>query len=185
VNAQQRERVVRDQLWMDDDPAAAIAARWPDIDADEHARLTALAAQIVRDELGEVDPPAPIGDAATRAHELLLATGLFEELGYGQLAARSRMVARDALELQDQLDAERSARRAMQADRDRLRELLISRTGEPRLHPPRAEPDLRDEPQPDERAELEQRLRDADVSFGDGIPLEELRELVELTGADA
>lgn len=68
-----------------------------------------------------------------RAYALLLCTGLFDELGYGQLAARSRMVARDSLELAEQLEAERSARRALQARNERLELLLLSRDPEPPL----------------------------------------------------
>jgi hypothetical protein len=60
--------------------------------------------------------------ARERAEELLAETALFGELGLDQLAAKSRMVARDSLEALDMLDAERSARRAIQERHERLLE---------------------------------------------------------------
>ena len=67
--------------------------------------------------------------AEQRACDLLAETALFDELGLGQLAARARTVARDVLELVGMLAAERSARVAMQAERDRTRDLLMRGTG--------------------------------------------------------
>jgi hypothetical protein len=57
----------------------------------------------------------------------LLDEELFDELGFGQFAALSRMVARDALELLEQVEGERSARLAFQARSRRLEALLLTR----------------------------------------------------------
>jgi hypothetical protein len=47
--------------------------------------------------------------AEQRACELMAETELFDELGLGRLAGSARMVARDVLELAEQLAAARSA----------------------------------------------------------------------------
>ena len=54
---------------------------------------------------------------------LIAETELFDELGLGKLAGQARLVARDVLELVDMLEAERSARGAIQAERDRWQAL--------------------------------------------------------------
>lgn len=59
-------------------------------------------------------------DREQRARELITFVGGIEEAGFGQLARRSRVVARDALELLEELQVERTARQKIQADRDRL-----------------------------------------------------------------
>lgn len=51
---------------------------------------------------------------ADRAALLLLETDLFQEAGLGQLAATARMVARDVLDLSEELAAERHARVTLQ-----------------------------------------------------------------------
>jgi len=66
----------------------------------------------------------PESSAEQRARALLAETNLFDELGIGQFAASSRVVARDVLELTEHLAAERSARRAVQEARDRLQEIV-------------------------------------------------------------
>jgi hypothetical protein len=66
-------------------------------------------------------------EARRRARALLLSTDYFAELGLSKASADSRMVARIALELADQVDIERSARTAMQAARDNALELLTLR----------------------------------------------------------
>jgi hypothetical protein len=63
-------------------------------------------------------------EAVMRARHLLAATSLLRELGLEELAADSRAVARIALDLADELDAERSARRALQAKADRLEAIV-------------------------------------------------------------
>ncbi len=66
---------------------------------------------------------------ADRARELLARTELFDEFGFGQLAAGARMVARDVLDLCDALEGERSARRAVQERAERLEQILLTRGG--------------------------------------------------------
>jgi hypothetical protein len=50
-----------------------------------------------------------------------------EEGGFADYAGRGRALAREHLEALEQLKAERSARLAIQAERDRFRELLLAR----------------------------------------------------------
>jgi hypothetical protein len=66
-------------------------------------------------------------DAVRRARELLTFADGVEEAGLVRFAQKSRVVARDALDLAEQLSAERSARVAMQAARDRCLALLMAR----------------------------------------------------------
>jgi hypothetical protein len=63
-------------------------------------------------------------DAVARANLLLTETELFREFGMGDIAATARTVALDALELVDQLEAERSARRALQARCEQLQAII-------------------------------------------------------------
>jgi hypothetical protein len=64
-------------------------------------------------------------EAQERARELLTATELIEGRGAAaKMAPKARMLARDVLEFANRLEQERSARQAIQADRDRLRQLL-------------------------------------------------------------
>jgi hypothetical protein len=62
--------------------------------------------------------------AADRANLLLLETELFAEFGLRDIASTARMVALDVLELADQLEAERSARRALQARCEALQAIV-------------------------------------------------------------
>jgi hypothetical protein len=64
-----------------------------------------------RSELNGRRDDHPLPGAAQRAHELLARTEWLDE----RVAAASRVVARDLLEALDQLAAERSARRSIQA----------------------------------------------------------------------
>lgn len=57
-------------------------------------------------------------NADQRARNLILETEHFDDLGLGSLAANARMVARDTLELIEELGAERSARQAIQKNHD-------------------------------------------------------------------
>ena len=67
------------------------------------------------------------GTARDRAQELLVFADGFDDAGHLGLATRSRVVARDMLRLIDDLEAERSARQSVQAQRDRAIELLARR----------------------------------------------------------
>jgi hypothetical protein len=59
--------------------------------------------------------------AAERARDLIVFCDGFDEGGlYPRFTRRARVVARDLIDALDQLDAERSARIAIQAQRDRL-----------------------------------------------------------------
>jgi hypothetical protein len=80
------------------------------------------------DDLPQLLPVlAPVmPEAATRAQELLLRTDWMDDQ---RLAAPSRQVARDLLEALDQLAAERAARIAIQADRDRCLRILERQAG--------------------------------------------------------
>ncbi|HEX6762892.1 MAG TPA: hypothetical protein VF094_08840 [Gaiellaceae bacterium] len=53
--------------------------------------------------------------AADRADELILFSDAMEDAGHPELARRSRLAARDVLDLARMLEAERSARRSLQA----------------------------------------------------------------------
>jgi hypothetical protein len=70
-------------------------------------------------------------EAIERARELIVFADGVEEAGLPQYASRARMVAHDALELAEQLDAERSARQALQARLERTERLLLARGLEP------------------------------------------------------
>jgi hypothetical protein len=65
-----------------------------------------------------------VGDPSERARELLAFTDGIAEAGFPELSRLSRVVARDLLEVLEQLDAERSARRAIQEARDRLMAII-------------------------------------------------------------
>ena len=65
-----------------------------------------------------------VGDAAQRANELIAFMNGFEEAGLPQAARLSRVVARDLLEVLDQLYAERSVRRAMQENYERCLSII-------------------------------------------------------------
>jgi len=67
--------------------------------------------------------PNEAAHAERRARDLLVATSLFDELGLGQFACDARAVARDVLELVVSLDAERSARIAIQERAERFEQL--------------------------------------------------------------
>ena len=58
--------------------------------------------------------------ARTAARELIVFADGLEQGGWGDYARRARNVARDALWALDELEAERSARQAVQQARDRL-----------------------------------------------------------------
>jgi hypothetical protein len=70
-----------------------------------------------------------LAEARARAQALLAATEYFAALGREQLSAESRVMARFVLEIADELDAERSARIAIQAARDEAVEILARRAG--------------------------------------------------------
>jgi hypothetical protein len=116
-------------------------------------------------------PPVVSETAADRARSFLVFCDGAEDSGSVAYARRGRDLARELLEALDQLEAERSVREALQARIARLEGLLLARQPMP--------------PADVERAELEQRLRDADVTFAAALPLEQLRELAALTGAAA
>ena len=59
-----------------------------------------------------------VGDPVRRAHDALAAGDVLEEIGLPEFGARLRVLARDVLELAEELAAERSARRALQDGRD-------------------------------------------------------------------
>jgi hypothetical protein len=62
---------------------------------------------------------------------ILFADGVQEGAGgFPELARRARVAARDVLELAEQLDAERSARVAMQKARDEALDVLRRRAGQ-------------------------------------------------------
>lgn len=61
-----------------------------------------------------------VGDPVARAEALIHFADGLEEAGEAVFAARVRLVARDVLELVPMLEAERSARRAVQDRADRL-----------------------------------------------------------------
>ena len=69
-------------------------------------------------------------DARQRAGTFVAFCDGAEEAGLVDYAQRGRMIARDLIEALDQLDSERSARRAMQERAERLEEILVSRGGE-------------------------------------------------------
>jgi hypothetical protein len=68
-----------------------------------------------------------VGDPEQRARELIEFCAGLDEAGLHEVARRSRMVARDVLDLADGLAAERSARVAIQEQRDRLVEFIGKR----------------------------------------------------------
>lgn len=67
------------------------------------------------------------GDAAERARDFITFCDGAEEGDLGAYARRGRVVARDCLDALDMLDAERSARVALQARCERQQELLGKR----------------------------------------------------------
>jgi hypothetical protein len=62
--------------------------------------------------------------AAQDAAELLTYADAYEDAGHTELARRSRVVARELQRVLQELDAERSARRAMQEQRDQARQVI-------------------------------------------------------------
>jgi hypothetical protein len=70
----------------------------------------------------------PLTEARTRAEAILAGTNYFEALGLHELGADVRALARITLELADDVEAERSARVAIQANRDECR-AIIARQG--------------------------------------------------------
>ena len=65
-----------------------------------------------------------LDEARRRANAMLATTHLFDALGITDLGADSRALARLTLELADELEAERSARVALQEARDRCLEII-------------------------------------------------------------
>ena len=65
-----------------------------------------------------------LDDAEQRARELIVFADGVEEAGLRVYSQRARVVADDLLRTAEQLRGERSARLAIQAERDRLRETL-------------------------------------------------------------
>ena len=63
-----------------------------------------------------------------RAHDLILFADGWETIGAVDAARRARAVAHETLHLATALEAEQSARVAMQAERDRLRSILTPGT---------------------------------------------------------
>jgi hypothetical protein len=68
-----------------------------------------------------------VTDARTRAQAFVSFCDGAEESGFRDYARRGRAVADDCLEALDQLDAERSARRALQERVEGLEEILLER----------------------------------------------------------
>jgi hypothetical protein len=62
--------------------------------------------------------------AEERARELIVWCDALTDAGLDETARRARMVARDSVELADTLDAERSARRALQERCERLQAII-------------------------------------------------------------
>lgn len=65
-----------------------------------------------------------IDGARKRAQEFLHFSDGFEDAGHPELARRSRVTARDVIDLAGQLEAERSARVAIQRARDQAVAIL-------------------------------------------------------------
>ena len=74
-------------------------------------------------------PPKRLADAEAAARDLIAFADGVEDAGHPDLARRSRNVARYTLWLLDQLDAEHSARVAMQKARDQGLEILARHAG--------------------------------------------------------
>ncbi len=68
--------------------------------------------------------------AATEARDLLVFAEGFDEAGHTGIARRSRVVARELLWALDALQAERSARVAIQKQRDECLQILANHAGE-------------------------------------------------------
>jgi hypothetical protein len=68
-----------------------------------------------------------VSGAKERARELIVFCDGLDEAGLHELARRSRVVARDLLEALTELEGERSARRAIQEQRDNAVNLLGKR----------------------------------------------------------
>jgi hypothetical protein len=69
--------------------------------------------------------------AVARAHELIAFCDGLEDAGQADTARRSRMVARDLIEIAEQLRAERSACSAAQANYERCLNILGRQADEP------------------------------------------------------
>lgn len=72
--------------------------------------------------------------AGQRARDLILFADGLEEAGMVTYAQRARMVAHDTLDALQELAAERSARRAVQARAERLEQLLLTPNRNPQQH---------------------------------------------------
>jgi hypothetical protein len=79
-----------------------------------------------------------VGDPKRRALDLISFADGFQDAGHPELARRSRIVARDVLELDGLLAAERSVRVALQARIETLEAILLGRETETKIspHPP-------------------------------------------------
>lgn len=73
---------------------------------------------------------APLDVIEARARALIEFADGMEEVGLASAARRSRVVARDALDLAEHLATERAARQTIQAERDRCVKLLANRAGQ-------------------------------------------------------
>jgi hypothetical protein len=71
-----------------------------------------------------------VTDARERAREFVVFCDGAEEAGFADYARRGRSVARDCLDALDMLDAERSARRAIQGRAVRFEELFLAQGSE-------------------------------------------------------
>ena len=78
--------------------------------------MTAATARLSRDQ-----------QAAQQAAELIVFADGMEAVGYTDYAQRARVVARETIWLVDELEQERSARQAIQRQRDDALELLGKR----------------------------------------------------------
>jgi hypothetical protein len=71
-----------------------------------------------------------VSDARERARDFVSFCDGLEQAGLDEYARRGRVVADDLLQALQALDAERSARRAIQERAERLEELLLARGSE-------------------------------------------------------
>ena len=71
-----------------------------------------------------------VDESRERATAFLTGTDYFAEVGLGKLAADARMLARLLLELADLVDAERSARVAIQCRAEELQRIIGKRADE-------------------------------------------------------
>jgi hypothetical protein len=71
-----------------------------------------------------------LADARQRAHDFLTATSYFRALGLDRASADARFIARLVIDLTDEIDHERSARTAIQKQRDEALAILERHAGE-------------------------------------------------------